>query len=59
MVPWTVVRADDKRLARLNVIRDMLTRLHYPDKDQRLILPDPKVAFVYDQMYIDNGMIAK
>ena len=59
MVPWTVVRAGDKRLARLNVIRDMLTRLHYPNKDQGLILPDPKVAFTYDQMYIDNGMIAK
>ncbi len=59
MVPWTVVRADDKRLARLNVIRDMLTRLHYPDKAQRLILPHPKVAFAYDQMYIDNGMIAR
>ena len=59
MVPCTVVRAGDKRLARLNVIRDMLTRLHYLDKAQRLILPDPKVAFAFDQVHIDNGMIAK
>ncbi len=59
LAPWIVVRADDKRGARLNVIRDMLTRLHYPDKDEQAILPDPKGAFVYDQSYIDNGMIAK
>jgi len=27
--PWTLVRADDKRLARLNIIKDVLSRLHY------------------------------
>jgi polyphosphate kinase 2 (PPK2 family) len=26
--PWTVVRANDKRLARLNVIKDLLGRIH-------------------------------
>jgi Polyphosphate kinase 2 (PPK2) len=41
MAPWTLVRADDKRLARLNIIKDLLGRLHYPDKDERLIGPDP------------------
>ena len=46
--PWTVVRADDKRLARLNVIKDMLTRLHYMPKDERLIRADPRIVFGYD-----------
>ena len=34
MAPWTVVRADDKRLARLNVIKDLLCRLDYDGKDE-------------------------
>ena len=46
--PWTIVRADDKHLARLNVIKDVLSRLHYADKDERLIQPDPKIVFGYD-----------
>ena len=35
MAPWTLVRANDKRLARLNIIKDVLSRLHYADKDER------------------------
>ncbi|MCY6382585.1 polyphosphate kinase 2 [Hoeflea prorocentri] len=31
--PWTVVRANDKRRARLNLIRHLLTRLPYEGKD--------------------------
>ncbi|WP_099867458.1 polyphosphate kinase 2 [Pararhizobium haloflavum] len=31
--PWTVVRANDKRRARLNLIRHMLTRLPYDGRD--------------------------
>ena len=30
------MRADDKRLARLNIIKDLLGRLHYADNDERL-----------------------
>ncbi|KQV44126.1 MULTISPECIES: polyphosphate kinase 2 [unclassified Rhizobium] len=35
--PWTVVRANDKRRARLNVIRHILHRLDYDGKDQGAI----------------------
>jgi polyphosphate kinase 2 len=44
MAPWTIVRADDKRQTRLNVIRDVLGRLHYKDKGKRLIRPDGLLA---------------
>ena len=30
--PWTVIRGDDKRRARVNAIRSVLARLDYPDK---------------------------
>jgi polyphosphate kinase 2 len=56
--PWTIVRADDKRAARLNVIRDMLSRLHYGGKDKKLSRPDPAVVFRYDPTLGKRGRIA-
>ncbi|CAH1077638.1 Polyphosphate kinase [Candidatus Nitrotoga sp. 1052] len=57
MAPWTIVRADDKYLTRLNVIKDMLSRLNYADKDERLVLPDPQVVLTYDATYLENGVL--
>ena len=59
MAPWTLVRADDKQLARLNIIKDLLGRLHYVDKDERLIDPDPQIVFAYDVSNLENGQLAK
>ena len=59
MAPWTLVRANDKRLARLNIIKDLLGRLHYADKDERLIRPDPRIVFAYDASNLENGQLAK
>lgn len=56
--PWTLVRADCKRLARLNVIRDILGRLHYADKDEQLTRPDPHIVFAYDASNIESGPLA-
>jgi len=42
--PGTMAGADDKRLARLNAIKDMLTRLDYADKDHSLPRPDSAVV---------------
>ena len=46
--PWTVVHADDKRAARLNIIRDILGRLDYTGKDKTLVRPDARVISRYD-----------
>ena len=56
--PWTVVHADDKRAARLNVIRDALSRLHYGGKDKKLANPDRHVVFPYDASRKDRGALA-
>ncbi len=56
--PWTIVRADDKELARLNVIRDLLSRLDYKRRDQRLIKPDRDIVRDFDPSLIESGMIA-
>ena len=58
MAPWTIVRADDKHLARLNVIKDVLSRLHYENKNKRLIRPDSRLLFSFDASYLQNGLLA-
>jgi polyphosphate kinase 2 len=45
--PWIIVRADDKREARLNVIRDLLTRLECPGGRKHLAKPDRRIVFGY------------
>ncbi|WPY95239.1 polyphosphate kinase 2 [Limimaricola variabilis] len=43
--PWTVIRGDDKRRARVNAIRSVLARLDYPDRDAAAVCElDPKIA---------------
>ena len=59
VTPWTLVCADDKHLARLNIIKDILDRLHYANKDKQLILPDPQIVFAYDVANLENGQLAK
>jgi hypothetical protein len=59
MTPWTLVRANDKRLARLNIIRDLLGRVHYTKKNPRLIGPDSRIVSAYDPSKSENGHLAK
>ncbi len=35
--PWTVIKSDDKKRARLNCMRHFLTSLSYPGKDSKLL----------------------
>ena len=42
--PWTVVRTNDKRRARINVIRHVLMRLDYDERDDDSIgVTDPDI----------------
>jgi polyphosphate kinase 2 len=58
VTPWTIVRADHKKTARINLISDLLSRLDYDDKKEKVIRPDPSIVFTYDPIYVENGMIA-
>ncbi len=43
--PWTVIRSNDKKRARLNCMRHFLSQLDYPDKDPSIATPpDPKIV---------------
>ncbi|MCC2681252.1 MAG: hypothetical protein K0S36_816 [Nitrosospira multiformis] len=58
ITPWIIVHADDKQLTRLNVIKDMLSRLDYEDKDEHLILPDPQIVSIFTASFIEEGLLA-
>mgnify|MGYP003631297613 CR=1 FL=1 len=50
--PWTVVKSDDKRRARLNTVRSVLTQLNYTGRnDNALGAVDPLVAGGPDLWY--------
>jgi polyphosphate kinase len=43
--PWTVIRGNDKRRARLNAIRKVLSSIPYAGKDEKVAqAPDPLIA---------------
>ena len=43
--PWTVVKSDCKKRARLNAMRFVLNSLDYPNKDNKVVTPpDPKIV---------------
>ncbi|WP_336652847.1 MULTISPECIES: polyphosphate kinase 2 [unclassified Leucobacter] len=58
--PWTVVKSNDKKRARLEAMRWVLSRFDYPDKDVKLVgNPDSKIigppATVYDEGETPTG----
>lgn len=43
--PWTIIKSDDKKRARLNAMRYFLSALPYPDKDKSIVRsPDPLIV---------------
>ncbi|NWH07825.1 MAG: polyphosphate kinase 2 [Alphaproteobacteria bacterium] len=58
LAPWRIVRADNKKLARLNLIRDLLLDLPYRHKKRALLTPDPQIVLNYYDGLIEDGIIA-
>ena len=59
VAPWRIVRADNKRLARLNLMRDILSRLHYAGKKNKLVQPDTDIVFEFTPDCIDARRLAR
>ena len=56
--PWYVVKADRKKMARLNIIRHFLSVNDYADKASKLLKFDPEVVFKADAKSLRNGRLA-
>ncbi len=45
MAPWTIIRSDNKKLARINCIKHILSNMDYEGKiSAKKLLPDPKIV---------------
>lgn len=54
--PWTVIKSDDKKRARLECMRYFLSKLDYPDKDLDVVgVPDPKILGSASSVYHKDG----
>ena len=54
--PWMVVRADDKKAARLAIIADLITRVNYHNAIAHQ--GDNKIVSRFDETCFTNGMLA-
>ena len=55
--PWTVVKSDDKKRARINCIRYFLHNLDYPNKDSSIVYaPDINIVGSVKQIYNNRAV---
>ena len=59
LAPWRVVKANHKKLARLNVIRDLLESFSYPGKKTALVQPDRETVMVWTPDIECEGGLAR
>ncbi|HKJ16332.1 MAG TPA: polyphosphate kinase 2 [Xanthomonadales bacterium] len=58
--PWTIIKSDDKKRARLNAMQYFLASLNYPNKNKRVVTgPDPLIVgspsqVIVREKYLDN-----
>jgi polyphosphate kinase 2 (PPK2 family) len=57
--PWRVVHSDTKKIARLELLRDLLGSFHYPGKTKKLTRTDSDVVFFWNPEAAREGKIAK
>ena len=56
--PWTVIRSNDKKRARLNCMKHFLSCLDYPDKDPEIATPpDPNIVLHADSVVHSSNHI--
>jgi polyphosphate kinase 2 (PPK2 family) len=47
--PWIIIKSDDKKRARINAMRYLLSQLDYPDKREELLQCDPRIVRTVEQ----------
>ncbi len=52
--PWTVIRSNDKKRARLTCMRHFLAQLDYPDKDRNVASPPDPLIFHQAEAVLNN-----
>ncbi len=55
--PWTIVRADHKHRAHMNIMRDLLSRLDYEGRDDSVLHADDSVVLPYPGGKPKHGLL--
>jgi hypothetical protein len=56
--PWTVVKSNDKKRARLEAMRYVLNRFEYDKKDLSVVgRPDPQIVGPASQLFEDGDSV--
>lgn len=58
LAPWRAVRADVKKTARLELIRDLLESFSYKGKDKKLAHPDRDIVFPWSHTAHEQDLLA-
>jgi polyphosphate kinase 2 len=59
IAPWTCVRADHKKEARINVLRHLLRVLACPHLSKAAAPPDPKLVFAFEPAALTDGRLER
>jgi polyphosphate kinase 2 (PPK2 family) len=59
LAPWHIVRADDKKAARLAIIRHLLREVAPKKVAAKIDAPDPKLLFPFDMAAIKDGRLSR
>jgi len=46
--PWKIVHANNKKLAHLNLIRDLLSKINYPNKNKKILQLDADIICTWE-----------
>ncbi len=53
-----IIRANNKKAARINLIKNLLSSLDYDGKDDELLKSDSKIIHRYKSEMLDTGFLA-
>ena len=58
MAPWHIVRSDDKKPARLELIRNLLASFDYKGKKEKLLRTNLRIVFPWTEESEERGLVA-
>jgi len=58
LAPWVIIRANNKKAARINLIKDLLSSLDYDGKDEKILKKDSNIIQHYKPEMLDTGFLA-
>jgi len=59
LAPWTIIRGDSKRRARLGLLADLLDRLPYPEGPPKSLPPNREIVFRFKAEQLETGALAQ